>query len=166
MLGGFGFKFFSGADHGQPGDMDKDRIIATKIGAQLAQRFNEGQTFNITNSTAHFHQHDLSTGGLGHQVDTAFDLVGDVWDHLNGAAQKVAAAFGRNDLSVNLARGDVADAVEADINKTFVMPQIQVGFGAVIQHKDLAVLVRAHGAGIHINIRVQLLYSHFEAAFF
>ena len=46
------------------------------------------------------------------------------------------------------------------------MTQIQVGFGSVIRHEHLAVLQRAHGAGIHVDIRIQLLRSHLQAAGF
>ena len=46
------------------------------------------------------------------------------------------------------------------------MAQIQVGLGAVVGHKDLAVLQGAHRAGVHIDIRVQLLACHLQAARF
>jgi hypothetical protein len=44
--------------------------------------------------------------------------------------------------------------------------QIQVGFGAIIQNKHLAVLVGAHGAGIYVNIRVEFLHGNFKTALF
>ena len=36
------------------------------------------------------------------------------------------------------------------------MAQIEIGFGAVVGHEDLAVLVRAHGAGIDVQVGVEL----------
>jgi hypothetical protein len=63
-------------------------VVATKIRAQLAQCLNKGQALNIAHRTAHFDEHDLSSCGLGNQVDAAFDLIGDMGDDLNGTAQK------------------------------------------------------------------------------
>ncbi len=39
------------------------------------------------------------------------------------------------------------------------MPQIQVGFRAVLGDKDLAVLDGVHGAGIDIDVGVELLHG-------
>ena len=44
------------------------------------------------------------------------------------------------------------------------MAQIEVCLAAVIGYKDFAVLERAHGAGIDIDIRVELLGRDFEPA--
>jgi len=38
--------------------------------------------------------------------------------------------------------------------------QIEVGFAAVVGDIDLAVLIRAHRAGIDVDVRVELLQSH------
>jgi hypothetical protein len=42
--------------------------------------------------------------------------------------------------------------------------QVQVSLGAVVQHIDLAMLKRAHGAGIHVEVGIELLQRDFEAA--
>ena len=44
------------------------------------------------------------------------------------------------------------------------MAQIQVGFGSVLGDEDLAVLERAHGAGIDVDVRVELGQRDLEAA--
>ena len=44
-----------------------------------------------------------------------------------------------------------------------VMPQVQVGFGAVFGNEDLAVLEGVHGAGVHVDVRVQLLKGDSQA---
>ena len=46
------------------------------------------------------------------------------------------------------------------------MPQIQIGFRTILGHIYFAVLVRTHGAGIYIDIRVQLLCGDFQASGF
>src|SRR5690606_18936739 len=90
----------------------------------------------------------------------------DMRDHLDGSAQIIAAAFFADHLSIYLAGGDVAHAVETHIDKALVMAQVKVGLGAIVQHEHLAVLIWAHGAGVNVDIRVQFLHSHGKTAFF
>jgi hypothetical protein len=40
------------------------------------------------------------------------------------------------------------------------MAEVEIGLGAVIGDVDLAVLVRAHRAGIDVEVRVELLERH------
>ncbi len=35
------------------------------------------------------------------------------------------------------------------------MADIQIGLGAIVSDKDLAVLIRAHGAGVDVNVGVE-----------
>ena len=44
------------------------------------------------------------------------------------------------------------------------MAEVEVGFGPVIQHINLAVLIRAHRARIDVQIRIKFLEGDFEAA--
>ena len=43
-----------------------------------------------------------------------------------------------------------------DAGEALVVAEVEVGLGAVIGDKDLAVLGGAHGAGVDVEIRVQL----------
>ncbi len=85
--------------------------------------------------------HDLRPGLLGHQPDAALDLVGDVRDHLDGAAQVITTAFLADHLGIHLTGGEIAEPAQADIDEAFVVTQVQVGFSAVVQHIDFTVLV-------------------------
>ena len=67
---------------------------------------------------------------------------------------------------VDLPRRVVAIACQFAGSESFVMAEVQVGLGAVIEHVDFAVLVGAHGAGIDVDVRIQLLHSHAEATLF
>ena len=94
----------------------------------------------------------------------ALDSVGDVGDHLDGAAEEVAASLALDYLFVYLAAGDVAGAGERDINEALVVAEVEIGLGAVDGDKDLAVLGGAHGARIDVDVRVELHDRHFEAS--
>ena len=44
------------------------------------------------------------------------------------------------------------------------MAEVEVGFGAVVGDEDLAMLERRHGAGIDVQVRIQLAQPHGETA--
>src|SRR4051794_36504388 len=46
------------------------------------------------------------------------------------------------------------------------MAEVKVCFGAVVSHKDLAVLKRRHRAGIDVNVRVELHHLDLHPARF
>ncbi len=149
----------------QPRDMHIHSILAAHVAAHLAKSFQERQAFNITYRPAHFHQHNFCAGSFRYQPNPAFDFIGNMGNHLNRPAQIIAAAFLADHLSVNLSGGHVAYPVQADVNKTLIMSQVQVRFSAIIQHIHFTMLVRAHRAGVDIDIRIQLLHCNSIASF-
>ena len=44
------------------------------------------------------------------------------------------------------------------------MPDVEVGLGAVVGDEHLAVLERVHRPGVHVEVRVELLHRHAQAA--
>ncbi len=46
------------------------------------------------------------------------------------------------------------------------MAQVEVGLAAVVEHVDFAVLIGAHRAGIDVDVRIELLHPHAQAAAF
>ena len=83
---------------------------------------------------------------LGQTVHPALDLVGDVRDDLDGAAEVVAAALLGDDAVVDAAGGHVGVALDELVEEALVVAQVEVGLGAVLGDEDLAVLERAHRA--------------------
>ena len=83
---------------------------------------------------------------------------------LDGRAKIFAPAFLVQHIPIDFAGGQVGKAVQILIDKTFIVPQIQVSFRAVLGDVNLAVLIGAHSARVHIDIGVQLLGRHFQAS--
>ena len=164
VLGGFGLQLGGCADMRQPGHMHTGRVLAAQVAAHLADGFDEGLAFDVADRSTHLDQHHLGAGRLGHALDAAFDLVGDMGNDLDRATQVIAVAFARDHLGVHLPGGHIAFAVEANINEAFIMPQVQVGLRAIIQNIHLAVLVGRHGTGIDIDIRVEFLDGDLQPA--
>lgn len=46
------------------------------------------------------------------------------------------------------------------------MAEIQVRLRAVVQHVNLAVLIGRHGAGVHVEVRIELLHQRGQPAVF
>ena len=50
--------------------------------------------------------------------------------------------------------------VKRRVGEPLVMPQVQVGLRAVVRDVDLAVLVRAHGPRVDVDVRVEFLKAN------
>ena len=98
------------------------------------------------------------------QLDAVLDLVGDVRDHLDGAAEVVAAALAPDDRVVDRAGRDVRAARGVDVGEALVVAEVEVGLGAVLGDEHLAVLERAHRARVDVDVRVELLERDRQAA--
>ena len=96
---------------------------------------------------------------LGDQADALLDLVGDVRDDLDGAAEVVAAALAADDRVVDPAGGDVRRARRVRVREALVVAEVEVGLGAVLGDEDLAVLVGRHRARVDVDVRVELLQA-------
>ena len=97
-------------------------------------------------------------------VDAVLDFVGDVRDHLHGFAEVIAFALVVEHRLVNLAAGEVVEPRELGVGEPFVMAEVEIGFRAVVEHINFAVLVRAHRAGIDVQVGIELLQRDFEPA--
>ena len=71
-------------------------------------------------------------------------------------AEVIAASFLVDDRQINLAGRPVAVARRHHAGEALVVPQVEVRLRAVIRDVDLPVLVRAHRAGVHVDVRVEL----------
>ena len=84
-------------------------------------------------------------------------------NHLDSAAQKIATALARDQTLIDGARGEVGIAGKVLVDKALIVTKVEVGLIAVLRNKDLAMLERAHGARVDVEIRVGLLHRHFIA---
>ena len=103
---------------------------------------------------------------LGQRVNAVFDFVGDVRDDLHGLAEVFALALVVEHGLINLAAGEVVEPGQLDVGEPLVMAEVEVGLRAVVEHINLAVLKRAHRAGVHVEVGIELLERHLEPAIF
>ena len=134
--------------------MDIHAVGIALLDGKLTDSFQEGQTLVVTNGAADFHDGHLSVIRFGVQTDFILNHIGDMRNHLDSGTRIHAISFILNNLIINLSGGYVAVFVQALINKTFIMANIQICLATVFGHKHLAMLIRVHSTWINIQIRI------------
>src|SRR5690606_24005662 len=167
MLGGLGLEFARRCDEGHQGQVHEGGVVAAQAQAHLAGGFQEGQRFDVADGAADFdngHIGGAVPGRIGAAGDEVLDFIGDVGNDLHGLAKVVAPAFLAQHRFVDLAGGEIVHLAHLGRDETLVMAQVEVGFGAVFRDEHLAVLERAHGAGVDVDIGVELEQGDLQTA--
>ena len=161
MLRGFGLHLPRRLDVGHERDVQEERVGAADALTHLAGRFEEWQRFDIPDGATQLVDDDIDVASV-HREHPRADLVGDMWDDLYGVAEVVATTLFRDDGGIDLAGGDIRVGGEVDVEETLVVADVEVGLCAVLGDEHLAVLEGVHGAGVHVEVRIQLLHGHAE----
>ena len=162
MLCGLCLVLAAGFDVRHQRDVDEQTVFPPGLDAYLADGLQKRGGFNVARGAADLRDNNVGIRLFPHGIDKAFDLARDMGNDLHRLAQIFAAAFFGEHVPVYLSRSEVGVLVQILVDKAFIMPQVQVGLRAVLGHEYLAVLIGAHGAGVYIDIRVQLLGRHPE----
>ena len=99
MLGRLGLQLPGRADIGDQREVHEEAALRPHLVRQLPQGLEEGQRLDVADGAADFDQDEVVAVGLG--LDDFLDLVGDVGNDLDGAAEVVAAPFGGDDVGVD-----------------------------------------------------------------
>ena len=164
VLGGLGFELVGGLEMEERGDMDGERAVSGFLVAHLSDRFEEGLAFDVADGASDLDDEDVDLFALGEAADAFFDQVGDVGDGLDRPAKIVTASFAFDHLGGDLPHGDGRGGGQVLVEETFIVPEVEIGFGAVVGDVDLAVLVGGHGAGVDVEVGVELLDGDGETA--
>ena len=129
-------------DNRQKGDVNVEDVRSPHFAPHLANCLEIGLAFDVTDRAPDFDDHDVGWMFFTCPVKTGFDLVRDVRNDLDGGAEVLTAAFLRDDVGVDASRRDVVRLRQGAIEKTFVVSEIEIGFGTVIGDEHLTVLER------------------------
>ncbi|KAF5027940.1 hypothetical protein DSECCO2_664250 [anaerobic digester metagenome] len=164
VLGRFCFCFTGSVEIGYQGTMDIEHIFRSDFPFHLANGLQERQGFDIADGAADLGDHHIGIAVFAGTDDPFFDFIGNMGNDLYGTAEVITFAFLLDHRVVDFTAGGVAVFGKVNVNKPFIMTDIEVGFGAVVGNEDFAVLIRAHRAGIQVNVRIEFLTDNLQAA--
>ena len=81
-------------------------------------------------------------------------------DHLHRVTEIFTPTLLGDHGGIDLARGDIGRSVQISIEEALIVTDIKIGLRAVVGHEHLAMLEGIHGAGIDVEIGIQLLHGH------
>ncbi len=161
VLRGLGLGFAGSGDVGHQRQVHQHGALGAHFDAQLADRLKERLRLDVPDGAADFNQGNVGIAGA--LDDATLDLVGDVRNDLNGRTQVITPALAAQHVFVYATGGEVVVLGHAGADEPLVVPQIEIGLGAVVGDEHLAVLERAHGARIDVDVRVKLEHRDLQA---
>ena len=164
VLGRLRLQLAGGLDERHQRDVEVEDVLLPDLAPELADRLEERQRLDVADGAADLGDDDV--GGLrdGAAPDARLDLVRDVRDHLHRRAEVVALALLAQHRLPDRAGAVARVAGEVLVDEALVVAEIEIGLGAVLGDEHLAVLERAHRAGVDVEVRVELLRLHAEPA--
>ena len=136
VLSGFSFKLFRGIDPGDIDNGDIETIFSPDAVGEETNSFDKREAFVVADGAADFD--DMNIGINRGFFDFFLDEVGKVGDELDGFSTEAAGAFFINQFFKNRARESNRVFISLEIEKAFVMTEVEVGFDAVASHKTFA----------------------------
>src|SRR5437763_3256877 len=162
VLGRLGLLLARRTDERDQGEVDVADVVAAHVLAELPDRLQEREDLDVADGAPDLGDHHVDVVG-GQLADPVLDLVGDVGDDLDGLAQEVAPPLAGDHRAVDGSGCRVRVAVQGLVDEALVVAQVEVGLATVVGDEHLAVLIRVHGAGIDVDVRVELLHGDPEA---
>ena len=160
VLGGLGLLFTHRSHHWNEGDVHEGHVVSADAELELPQGLDVRGRFNVADRAAQFDDAHLrlKTGVVAalmrDGLDPIHDGVCDVRDDLNGFSEVIATSFGFDDLRVHFPRGQVVVPSEVQVEKAFVIPEIEVDFAAVVKDEHFPMLERTHRSCVRVQIGV------------
>ena len=137
--------------------MDIHGIFFTDFQPDLPDCFNKRLPFDVADGAADFCNHNIRFRLPADVVNKRFDLIRNMRDDLHGAAEVFSSALLVQNIPVDFTGRQVGIFVQILVNKTLIMPEIQIRFRTVFRDIYFSVLIGAHGARVNIDIRIELL---------
>ena len=163
MLRGLALQLPAAGDGHYQRHVDVQHVLPSPLCRHLPYGLQIGLALNVPHGAADLRDDHVRLP-IVHGVEVPLDLVGHMGDDLHGAAQIAPLPLPVQHRPENLPGGHGALTAQRHIYESLVVPQIQIRLRAVVGDEHLPVLIGAHGARIHVQIRVKLLVPHPQTA--
>ena len=164
VLRGLGLHLVGRRDIGHERDVDVADVLGAGILLVLTDGLDERLALDVADRAAELGDDHVGVRLFLNAAELGLDGIRHVRDDLHRAAEEVAMAFARDEVLVDGARGEVGVAREVLVDEALIVAEVEVALVAVLGDEHLAVLERAHGTRVHVEIRVGLLHGHPIAA--
>ena len=151
-------------DERDEGDMQVENVLRADLAPELANRLEERERLDVADGAADLGDDDVGVGCGRHAAHAVLDLVRDVRDHLHRRAEVLALPLAADDRVPDRARRVVRVPGEVLVDEALVVADVEIGLGPVLCDEDLAVLEGAHRPRVDVDVRVELLNLHAQAA--
>ena len=165
-LGGLGLHLLGSPQVGNQGYMDQNGVFVADFLLELPDRLQKWLAFNIAHRSTNLYDGDAGVVAGKVAVKPVFDFVSDVGDDLDGSSAEISPPFFGQYGPVNFTCGYIGIFVQALVNESFIVPQVQVCLSTVVCDKNFSVLHRIHCARVNVDIGVKFLHGDFVAAGF
>ena len=164
VLGGLGFMLSAGLQVGYQRHMNIACVVPADFQADLTDGLDKRLALDIADRTADFGDNNVRVGLFADPVNKPLDFIGNVGNGLHRGAEVSALPLLLDDVGIYFTGGQVGVLVQILVNEPLIVTQVQVGFRAVFGHIHLTMLIRTHGSGVRIDIRIQLLGCNLDAS--
>ena len=101
---------------------------------------------------------------MAKDLNAVLYFVSNVGNDLNRFSQIIAASLFVDDVLVYAAGSDVIRLRGDNVEKSLVMAEVQICFGAIVRDKAFAVFIGIEGARIDVDVGIQFLNGNGIAA--
>ncbi len=145
-------------------DVHVEDVLATEVVLELADRLEERKALDVADRAPHLDHHGIGLRVARSAEDLLLDHVRHVRDHLHSGSEVVASPLAGDDFLVDLPGGHVRGDSQVLVNEALVVAKVKVRLSPVVGDEHLAVLVRAHRAGVDVEVWVELLKGDGQVA--
>ena len=153
-----------GLDERDERAVEIEHVLGPDLAPELPDRLEERERLDVADRAADLGDDDVGRRRLGRALDPRLDLVRDVRDHLHRGAEELALPLLAQHRLPDRAGAVARVPRHVLVDEALVVADVEVGLGAVLGDEDLAVLERAHRARVDVQVRVELLRLHPQAA--
>ena len=154
VLGRFSFQFACASYEGNQGYMNVEAVVTANLFFNLADSFEEGQAFDIANSTTNFSDYEISVVFTACTPNAFFNFIGNMGNNLYSTTAIFTTTIFVQNRNIDFASGAAGSFGQVNICKTFIVTQIQVSFCTIIGYENFAMLQGVHIGGVNVQIRV------------